>query len=184
MTQSTAFLVLNASIVWLVLGYVLMILLRSKVLLACLLVLPILALPNLAPNDASIWLPWYGQSLIYGVVGLLVGVFMAQAQQTKKMLVNITRGNVLVGIVARLIITLSGIYLLMYLAQRVASEIPMLDLVIGFVFPGRTLESLLGGVSWSGVLLAVACIAASMCALAGAKFIPAFRSKNLPRIEK
>jgi len=68
--NSTAFLILNASIVWLILAYVLMLVLRSKILFACVLILPFIVTPSLNHfPQTSEWMGWYLQWLLPELYG-------------------------------------------------------------------------------------------------------------------
>jgi hypothetical protein len=180
MNESVWWLALNASVVWFILSYAGISLFKSKALFVCLLILPVLLLPNLMP-ESQVWLKWYGASLAYGLAGLLLGVMLAEYQKTKKFMSNLHKPSFFTMIGARFCIGLSGLYILVYLVRSVFDELilatPILKTILDWSIPRvNTYGSLFEWVSFKGVMVALAVI--GLCVLAMIVSIRVTRQKQ------
>lgn len=162
MKDSLWWLVLNASVVWFILSYAGIALLKSKALVACLFILPIILLPNILPESQS-WSRWYGLSLLYGLGGLVIGVMLAEYQKTKKFMSNLHKPSFFTMIGARFCIGVSGLYVLVYLVRSVFDDLimatPILKTLLDWSIPKlNTYKPLFEWVTFKGMVIALVVI--------------------------
>ena len=154
--QGIGFLLLNASIVWAVLGGLLMWLLRMKALVALILLAPFVigsSFRHVAGMPELIGL--YGTSLLYGAPGLVLGVLYADYQRAKAYFSRVSKSSFL----ARGGIALSSVYIIGFYGQKIIFENPMVQFLLGFSGEGRRVQELVSQLDSDGVIQAGACIA-------------------------
>ncbi len=178
-SNSTAFLVLNASIIWLVLAYILMMIVRSKIIFACLLILPLVVVPSLESQEQiSEWMGWYLFSMKYGFVGMILGVVFAQIGQTKRFITNVSKGSFVLQLGARFTIGVAGLYLLAYLLKQVFMQLPFVEVALDYVAPGVSMDQLFEGVGLTGALIGLGLVAFGFVGIIGSRYLALSKTNN------
>jgi len=150
------FLILNASVVWVVIAGLLTWLIRIKALVLVILIAPFVILPafqNVAGLQKLV--SYYGTSLIYGIPGIVIGIFYAEYHRVKAYLKKASK----LAFVARGGIVLSSLYLLSYFGQKIIFNNPLIQTVLRFVDGSDEVANIISLVDQDGAITAGACIA-------------------------
>lgn len=165
--QGVWFLVLNASVVWAVVGGGLMWFVRMKSLVALILIAPFIIAPAFAHlGGVGEALSFYSTSLLYGLPGLIVGVLYADYQRVKQYFARSSK----LAFLARGGMALSAVYIVGYFGQRIIMDNPMVQFVLGFVNGGDRVQELVDKLDSQGVVQAAICFAGSVSLLAFSRY--------------
>lgn len=159
LATSPLLLILNASVLWGIVSGLLTWALRFKTLVLVILISPLILT---APFSNIAGMPelvaFYGQSLIYGAPGILVGMIYANYHRIKRQIANMSKASML----ARLGIGLSSIYLLGFFGQKIIFENPMVELALGFIKGGDQAKEVAQMIDYDGAIKAggviIACV--------------------------
>ena len=136
-TKRTLFLIFNASIIWTVLSYVLLRILRLKVVTLILIFAPFLFTDAIENNaDLSEIMGFYTVSLIYGGVGIIVGFIIGEYHKARAYF----RKGSKAGFAARGAMSLSGVYLLTSYGKQILFENAMVTSAMSFLGLGDANE--------------------------------------------
>ncbi len=165
--QGVWFLVLNASVVWAVIGGGLMWFVRMKSLVALILIAPFIITPAFQHlSGVGEVLGFYSTSLLYGLPGLIVGVLYADYQRVKQYFARSSK----LAFLARGGMALSAVYIVGYFGQRIIMDNPMVQFVLGFVNGGDRVQELVDKLDSQGVVQAAICFAGSVSLLAFSRY--------------
>ena len=165
--QGVWFLVLNASVVWAVIGGGLMWFVRMKSLVALILIAPFIIAPAFAHlGGVEEALSFYSTSLLYGLPGLVIGVLYADYQRVKQYFARTSK----LAFLARGGIALSSVYIVVYFGQRIIMDNPMVQFALGFVNGGDRVQELVDKLDSQVVVQAALCFAGSLGLLAFTRY--------------
>ncbi len=165
--QGVWFLVLNASVVWAVIGGGLMWVVRMKSLVALILIAPFIIAPAFQHlGGVGKALGFYSTSLLYGLPGLIIGVLYADYQRVKQYFARTSK----LAFLARGGMALSSVYIVGYFGQRIIMDNPMVQFALGFVNGGDRVQELADKLDSQGVMQAALCLAGSLGLLAFTRY--------------
>ena len=165
--QGVWFLVLNASVVWAVIGGGLMWFVRMKSVVALILIAPFIIAPAFAHlGRVGEVLSFYSTSLLYGLPGLVIGVLYADYQRVKQYFARTSK----LAFLARGGMALSSVYIVGYFGQRIIMDNPMVQFALGFVNGGDRVQELVDKLDSQGVVQAALCFACSLGLLAFTRY--------------
>lgn len=157
------FLILNATVVWGVVAGGVMWITRSKLLVLALMLAPYVigsAFRHVAGMPELIG--FYLSSMLYGAVGIVVGVLYADYQRAKLYFQKSSKAS----FVARGGIALSSVYLIGYFGHKIIFENPMVEFALGYIDGGQRAKELVEQVDYDGAMTAGLCILGSFGVLA------------------
>lgn len=161
-TSDTFFLLFNASLLWGVIAGVLTWVFRSKMLVIVLLIAPFIIGGTFRDTPGMPELiGFYGTSLVYGAIGIVLGMVYADYQRMKSYLATVSKSSFL----ARIGIGLSSIYLLGFFGQKIIFDNPMVRFALDFIEGGSRAKELVRTLDYDGAVTAGGVIVASFAVL-------------------